>query len=288
MRQRGAAVMDAQEEVWAQDWRRDGAILARGLLSAEGLARLTALGRAAAERSLIHDPHLGRARERGDVMVRKPHHPAYATALPGGSREALDAVADPAALRLARAAFGSEPLLRSVALAWEDGDGARDSGWVRDGQLLAADEADERRIIAERGGHAMHLRIALGPCDLLEYVPGSNRRWDSPEEWRVRYGDGRAHVRGEMPGARRVALAPGDAMAIDPLCLQRNRSGPGQPWRLWYLTLTEDGYQRHDCFSDQPWLLEPGSLDGLSPQAAAFFARFVAAHREHWPASGPG
>ena len=31
---------------------------------------------------------------------------------------------------------------------------------------------------------------------------------------------------------------------------------------------------RYDYFSDQPWLLEPGHLDGLSPGAQEFFGRF--------------
>lgn len=34
------------------------------------------------------------------------------------------------------------------------------------------------------------------------------------------------------------------------------------------------GFPTFDYFSDQPWMLEPGYLDGLSAGARAFFHRF--------------
>ena len=40
------------------------------------------------------------------------------------------------------------------------------------------------------------------------------------------------------------------------------------------------GFPTFDYFSDQPWMLEPGYLDGLSAGAQAFFQRFTDAFAE--------
>jgi len=40
------------------------------------------------------------------------------------------------------------------------------------------------------------------------------------------------------------------------------------------LLLQPAGFPTFDYFSDQPWMLEPGYLDGLSAGAVAFFQRF--------------
>ena len=48
------------------------------------------------------------------------------------------------------------------------------------------------------------------------------------------------------------------------------------------------GFPTFDYFSDQPWLLEPGYLDGLSPGAVAFFRRFADAFADQIAAKQRG
>ena len=81
-----------------------------------------------------------------------------------------------------------------------------------------------------------------------------------------------------------AALAPGDAVAFNPFGLHRGRYHADRPRRTLMLTYTAASHPRFDHFSDQPWFDAPGSLDGLSDSARAFFERFAAQYRDEWRA----
>jgi hypothetical protein len=50
------------------------------------------------------------------------------------------------------------------------------------------------------------------------------------------------------------------------------------------LTYTPHDVRTNSYFSDQPWMLEPGHLDGLSPRARVYFEEFIEAYRDFWTA----
>ena len=85
-----------------------------------------------------------------------------------------------------------------------------------------------------------------------------------------------------MPGALRVVLAAGDAVAFNPLALHRGRYHADRPRRTLMLTYTSAVYPRFDYFSDQPWFDVDGYLEGLDMHTAAFFEDFVHQYGNDW------
>ena len=87
----------------------------------------------------------------------------------------------------------------------------------------------------------IQLQIALVETSDVEYVPGSHRRWDTDEEYRIRLADGQANSRSNaMPGAVRVHQRPGDAVAFEALGLHRGRYHTDKRRRTFMLTYTSD------------------------------------------------
>jgi ectoine hydroxylase-related dioxygenase (phytanoyl-CoA dioxygenase family) len=82
-----------------------------------------------------------------------------------------------------------------------------DGDWHRDSQFLETEPERERALISSTT--SVHVRVAFEPDDRLELVPGSQLRWDTPEELRVRKGNQRAAP--AMPRAVRVVLRAGEA-----------------------------------------------------------------------------
>jgi hypothetical protein len=92
-----------------------------------------------------------------------------------------------------------------------------DGDWHRDSQFGQPDPVLERRRILTTT--SVHVRVALEDDDRLEIVPGSHRRWDTPEELRIRKGSKRASL--AMPAATRIVLKAGDACVFHAYSIHR-------------------------------------------------------------------
>lgn len=233
------------------------------------------------------DPQTGMPQPAGSdpTCMRHLTHPAYFTHNPAGFGLLMDTIADPRVLDIARSALGQEPLFRCTSLFMNPLRSHADGNWHRDTQFLEADETAERRLI-ERSGRitdAVQVQIALVPSADLEYVPGSHLRWDTDAEYAIRRAQEGVHCTSNaMPDAQRIALEPGDALIFDPCGLHRGRYHADKPRRSLLLTYTLPSRATFDFFSDQPWCLEPGYLDGLRPATRDFFLRFIDAFRSRW------
>ena len=161
----------------------------------------------------------------------------------------------------------------------------RDGHWHRDTQFLFKQEEVEKREVAKAGasGVGMQMQIALVRSDDLEVVPGTHLRWDTPEEYAIRRLDGGRNKRSNsMPGAVRVDLDVGDAVAFNPVMLHRGRYRTEKLRRTILTAYTPRSKPRHDKYSYQPWFLEEGYLDGLVESERAFYERFIEEYREEW------
>ncbi|HMN27736.1 MAG TPA: phytanoyl-CoA dioxygenase family protein [Caldilineaceae bacterium] len=197
----------------------------------------------------------------------------------------MEAIADPQVLAVARTILDDEPLFRCTSLFFDPLEGGKDGNWHRDSQFGTPDDTKEQAILAKlsSAGDSIQMQIALVPSDDVEYVPGSHLRWDLPAEYAIRKADGGKHNRSnEMPGALRLALAPGDAALFNPYGLHRGRYHTGRLRRTLMLTYTKSSAPYADYFSNQPWFLEPGYLDDLTPTTHAFFTPFVAQYQAFW------
>ena len=121
-------------------------------------------------------------------------------------------------------------------------------------------------------GDSIQLQVALVASDDVEVVPGSHLRWDTGAEFDIRRAhEGANSQSNEMPGALRVALQPGDAVAFNPYALHRGRYHTDKLRRTLMLTYTKTSRPRFDYFSDQPWFDEDGYLSGLGAESQVFF-----------------
>lgn len=268
--------MDAQG--LQEQWRRDGFVVVRNLLSPERARHLASLcdGIAAQWRECSPETDApGAANPQDATCMRHLNHPSYFLSDESGGRVAmLETVADPGVLALCETILGDRPSFRSTSLFMNpeatstNGDWHRDAP-LRDVPLAPTPTAEEEGMIeanvgggGESGG-CVQLQIALIPSDDVELVSGSHLRWDTAEEWHVRLGDGKAHARSDhMPGACRIALQPGDGVAFNPFGLHR-----GADHSHWVHSLCRctDRSSRHA--SSQPLVLTVPELLLLTSSA---------------------
>jgi len=204
----------------------------------------------------------------------------------------LDIVADPGILAAVEEVIGGKALFRSTQLFFNPLLTSREGNWHRDSQFLHPNhQADDQRVLAEANEvansgktSAIQLQIALVPTDDVEYVPGSHLRLDTPDEHYIRFADNQKYNRSNlMPGAVRTYQQPGDAAAFNPWGLHRGRYQAEKYRRTVMLTYTHADFARlEDGFSNQPWFLSEGYLDGVKPGTKTFFEEFIKAYRHFW------
>lgn len=278
------------------DLRRDGFMVLRGFLDPERRARLAEVAGGLRTRYLRCDPVTGR---RGFQVspwhLRHIDHPGFYDDAPAWwLPEVLGLEADPGILRLWQTATGEEPTFVYGALFMDPalpyavdaalhGRAAPDGAgqWHRDSKAPREDEEERASLLSD--AHTRDdrhlLEIALLASDAFEYVPGSHRRWDTPEELLVRkHGKTLTERTRPLPGGLRIPLEPGDAMLIDGRGIHRGWYTHGVARRTITLVYTsmdkllrypDDEDQRPRCF------LEPAHLAGSSAGTRAFFERQI-------------
>jgi hypothetical protein len=273
-----------------EQWRTQGYVLVPSLITPERAARLSEICDAILAQWRACDPQTGRPGDKPDATVmRHLNHPAYFVERPANAWrvEILEAAADPNVLEVARTILGEEPMFRCTSLFFNPSGIHLDGNWHRDAQFMTKTEDEETQMIlsAGDGGDGMQLQIALIPSEDIEVVPGSHLRWDTPEEYAVRKADGGAHNRSnDMPGAVRVRQGPGDAVLFNAMAIHRGRYYNDMLRRTLMLTYTRTSEPLFDYFSDQPWFLQPGYLDGLRPGTRDFYEAFTRQYESQWRA----
>lgn len=267
-------------------WETMGYVVVRQLFDPARTAQLQRITDAILTQWRLENPETGKPGGAASATVmRHLNHPGYFRQQPGWLGELLDAVADPQVLAVAHTILGEEPLFRCTSCFFNPLENSRDGDWHRDSQFGTPDPAEEQQIIAQlsRSGTSIQMQIALVPSDDVEVVPGSHLRWDTPEEFAIRKAEGGKNNRSNaMPGALRLALDPGDAALFNPYGVHRGRYHTDRSRRTLMFTYTKTSAPYRDYFSNQPWFLEPGYLDGLQPATRAFFAPFVTTYRDFW------
>jgi hypothetical protein len=270
----------------AVQWADEGYVVLRGLLAQPRTERLLAICERVLAQWRRESPETGKPGGAADATVmRHLNHPGYFRQHEEQIGELMDVVAEPAILDVARTILGEEPLFRCTSLFFNPLSDGKDGNWHRDSQFGTPDDEQEKALIDEltRSGTSIQMQIALVPSEDVEYVPGSHLRWDTPAEYALRKAEGGKHNRSNhMPGALRLKLAAGDAALFNPYGLHRGRYHTEPLRRTLMLTYTKTSAPYYDYFSNQPWFLEPGYLDGLQPSTRAFFAPFVAQYKDFW------
>jgi hypothetical protein len=201
----------------------------------------------------------------------------------------METVADPRCLGPVEQIFRGPSLFRTLSLFFNPQSGNKEGDWHRDQQFVLPSEVEVKEYFDQvsRGENnvleGVQFQIALEETEDIEYVPFSAARYDSPQEEYIRCTDDRSHNReGGMPNAMRVRLRAGDAIVFNAAGLHRGRYHADKPRRTLMLTYTPRHKPTYDGYSYQPWILEPGHLNDLSPRARAYFEDFISTYCEFW------
>ena len=267
------------------DWNEKGYVVVRGLFDAGQTERLREIAESVLTQWRLRNPENGEPGQPDTTVMRHLNHPGYFAEDPEAKTTLLEAIAAAKPLAVCRYILGEEPLFRCTSLFMQPLLNSREGSWHRDSQFHCPDLEDERQMVAGGGeaGHAVQLQVALVPSDDVEVVPASHNRWDTPEEFAIRRADGgKNSTSSAMPGALRVALDAGDAVAFNPLGLHRGRYHVDKERRTLMLTYTKSSVPRFDYFSNQPWFSNANYLEGVGVDAQRFFSRFVTEYEAEW------
>ena len=270
-----------------QQWVDEGCVIVRGMFEPARTAQLRTICDRILEQWRVNNPETDKPGGGPEATVmRHLNHRSYFDEAQGTELSLLmDAVADDNVIGTMRAIFNEEPLFRCTSYFFNPLEGGKDGNWHRDSQFGTPDDTAEQAVLAKAAeeGNSVQMQIALAPSEDIEVVPGSHLRWDTPEEYAIRKADGGANNRSNaMPGAMRVALAPGDAVLFNPMAIHRGRYHANRLRRTLMLTYTKSSEPYVDYFSKQPWFLTSGYMGTLSPHARPFFDRFVDMYQTHW------
>jgi len=95
--------------------------------------------------------------------------------------------------------------------------------WHRDVQYTGMSLEAQQQALSRL--QVVHLRVALQPEPGMEFVPGTHRRWDTPDEFAVRT-ELQGRQRWEaLPGAVQVPLREGDMLVFSANMLHRGLYG---------------------------------------------------------------
>ena len=270
----------------AEQWATEGYIVVRGLFDADRVESLKPICESILEQWRTESPEKGEPGGGPEANVmRHLNHPGYDPSTPGGPKEILKAAAADPVREIVSEILGEPPLFRCTSLFFNPLVASHEGNWHRDSQFRSKNDAEEKRLMEVRAHPAkgVQLQVALDPSDDVEYVPGSHLRWDTDKEYHIRKADDFANNRSsDMPGATRISLGPGDALAFNPLGLHRGRYHTDKRRRTLMLTYAAASSLNFDYFTDQPWFLSDGYLDGLSDSVADFYDAYIAAYKEDW------
>jgi ectoine hydroxylase-related dioxygenase (phytanoyl-CoA dioxygenase family) len=272
-----------------RQWDEQSYVLVRRLLPADEAEEMRVICEHAMRQWYECEPHFGRSvGTDASAQMRHVHHPAYFRGHQDWLAKLLDLSADPRVLEIVRAVLPDDPLWGGTTFWFNPRAGSRNGGWHRDSQFLTNTEEEEKQRLfggpEDQRTTVVQLQLALVASDDTEVVPGSHRRWDTPEEYHIRRADNFAHCQSDdMPDALRVALRPGDAVAFNAGALHRGRYHADKPRRTLMLSYARRSLpQGHDYFTNQPWLLEPGYFDGTRPETRAFVQHLIDKCGHNW------
>ncbi len=271
---------------FADHWSTEGYIVVRNLFDDALVDKLKPVCESILEHWRVENPEKGEpgGGPESNVM-RHLNHPGYAKPLPEGPSTILEAASNPAVLNVVEEILAEPPLFKCTSLFFNPLIDPRDGNWHRDSQFRSENDEAEKELMRVRAHPAkgVQLQVALDPSDDVEYVPKSHLRWDTDEEYHIRKANDQANNRSnDMPGAQRIALEPGDALAFNPLGLHRGRYHVDKRRRTLMLTYAASSSLNFDYFTDQPWFMLDGYLNGLSKQAKSFYQAYIDAYKEDW------
>ncbi|MGK7927931.1 MAG: phytanoyl-CoA dioxygenase family protein [Spirulina sp.] len=188
----------------------------------------------------------------------------------------LEFIASPSILSILEEIAGEIPLFHNTQYFYQPKFASWEGDWHRDSQFDAPDIELEKMRMQEFTG--IHFRVAFLEDDCLEFVPGSQERWDTEIEFKIRKGTNPSFF--NMPDRQRIHLKPGDACLFHAWGIHRGSYRIDKPRRTLDIIYGWGG----KCYFTPPQmcLSNPSILASLSEPARQFFTYFVEAYQPFW------
>lgn len=194
--------------------------------------------------------------------------------------ELLELIADPKLLEILKfISDNQEILFHNTQYFFNPATRSSKGMWHRDTQFLAPDPELEKQRMKQ--STAVHFRISFLRDNCLEYVSGSEKRWDTPEEYAIRKGGKEANNSDEMPEKRRIALNPGDALLFHAWGIHRGLYHVESPRRTFDI-LYQWGNICDYCPPPPTCFEDLSLLTKLSPGVKYFFENFRKTYEKYW------
>ncbi len=194
--------------------------------------------------------------------------------------ELLEFIADQKIIEILEFISGEKIIFHNTQYFFNPADKSWKGIWHRDTQFLAPEAELEKQRIKHNTG--VHFRVAFLADDYLEYVPGSEKRWDSLEEFSIRKSEnGKLNTDDNMPGKQKIFLNKGDALLFHAWGIHRGVYDVNKPRRTLDIIY---GWGNH-CDYYVPLISCFGQLDlleKLSPNARQFFSYFIQTYQKYW------
>lgn len=268
----------------SKQWAEEGFIYIPNLFSKKEIEKLLAICNRIRNQAFQLDPTTLKPVNPNGHCFRHLNHPDYYKDNIDGFKLFMNTICDERILSIVNKILTQKALFRTTSYFFEPKDGIQDGDWHRDTQFGIKDENEEMKKILECTkfpSTGIQMQIALEPSEDIEFVPRSHKRWDTPEENRIRLQDNHANCRSNnMPKAMRFKQNPGDMIAFDPNGLHRGRYHSDKIRRT--LMLTYSTQANFDYFTDQPWLLTDPNMNLLPQKTQEFFQDFIEAFQDNW------
>ena len=263
-------------ETIKNQWNDRGYVVIPQLLGAARVEELRELCDSILEKWIQESPFPKKAANSTNMAYLT--EPRYFSQHPEQLNILLSAIADENIFAVLDCIFDGKPLFHNTQYFFNPASYTRGGDWHRDQQFGAPDEETEKLRMQNTVG--IHVHIAFLPDDNLEYVPGSQVRWDTPEELEIRKNlNGKKKNSPEIPNATRIHLDTGGAVFFSAWGIHRGNYIADLPRRTFdaiYGTSPDWYTPPPTCF------LQPGVLYNLTPLAQTFFGRFIDTYKDKW------
>jgi hypothetical protein len=253
-------------------WNDSGLVVIPGFLDREEISDLRSICDRVLQEAIAESPDRANASNIAFLTERRYFHSSEA-----GLLRLLEFIADQRIVTLLTHLAGEPPLFHNTQYFYNPASTSWDGDWHRDTQFLAPEVTLEQQRMKLHTG--AHFRVSFVADSQLEYVPGSEQRWDLPEELNIRKGSRPSCP--DMPGRKKVELGPGDACLFHAWGIHRGTYRVDIPRRTLDIIYAWGGTCSYCppppmCFTDQDLLAR------LSSSARNFFEHFIKAYRSYW------
>jgi Phytanoyl-CoA dioxygenase (PhyH) len=261
-------------ELVTKKWNESGLVTIPGFLEPPEISELRRICDHVLEQAIAEAPDRANASNIAYLTERR-----YFLAHEADLLHLLEFIADQRTVSLLTHLAGELPLFHNTQYFYNPSSMSSDGDWHRDTQFLAPEIALEQQRMKHHTG--VHFRVALLADSQLEYVPGSQGRWDMPAELEIRKGC--QPSRPDMPGRKTIRLEPGDACLFHAWGIHRGTYRVDVPRRTLDIIYGWGGVCDYSlppsmCFTD------PDLLPRLSLRARKFFDYFIETYQRYWNA----